>query len=129
VPGDRVEMQNEVLLINGEAAHYEQAEALPEQRDDGSTVDALRLTENIGGVKHRIQLLDGIAARNSFGPLVVPADSYLVLGDNRDNSADSRYIGFVPRHLLIGQARRVLVSADIKGNWLPRLERIGQSLL
>lgn len=129
VPGDRVEMQNEVLLINGEAAHYEQAEALPEQRDDGSTVDALRLTENIGGVKHRIQLLDGVAARNSFGPLVVPADNYLVLGDNRDNSADSRYIGFVPRNLLIGQARRVLVSADIKGNWLPRLERIGQSLL
>lgn len=51
-----------------------------------------------------------------------------MLGDNRDDSADSRYFGFVPRQLLIGQAERVLVSADIKGNWHPRLERFGQHL-
>ena len=53
-------------------------------------------------------------ARN-FGPITVPADQFLMLGDNRDNSADSRYIGLVPRHLLIGRAVRVLVSADIAG--------------
>lgn len=129
LPGDRVEMRDEVLLINGVAARYETPEALSEQREDGSTVGALRLTEEIGGRPRRIQWLDGGAARNSFGPLVVPADSYLMLGDNRDDSADSRYIGCVPRHLLIGQARKILVSADIKGNWLPRLERLGQSLL
>ena len=49
-----------------------------------------------------------------------------MLGDNRDNSADSRYIGMVPRHLLIGRAHHVLVSANILGNWLPRWERLGQ---
>lgn len=129
LPGDRVEMRNEVLFINGKAAHYDNGEELPEQREDGSQTRALRLDESIDGRTHRVQLLDGVPARNNFGPLVVPADSYMMLGDNRDNSADSRYIGFVPRHLLIGRAGHILVSADIKGNWLPRLERFWQNLL
>ena len=47
-----------------------------------------------------------------------------MMGDNRDNSEDSRYIGFVPRHLLIGQANRILVSADITDRWQPRFERM-----
>lgn len=129
LPGDRVEMRNEVLFINSAAAHYDNGEVLTEQREDGGQTRALRLDESIGGRTHRVQLLDGIPARNNFGPLVVPADSYMMLGDNRDNSADSRYIGFVPRHLLIGRAGHILVSADIKGNWLPRLERFWQNLL
>jgi signal peptidase I len=51
-----------------------------------------------------------------------------MLGDNRDNSADSRYFGFVPRNLLIGRAERILVSADIKGDWRPRFERFGKAI-
>jgi signal peptidase I len=58
----------------------------------------------------------------------VPAGQYMMLGDNRDNSADSRYIGLVPRKNLIGRAERVLVSADYQGNWMPRTERFGMSL-
>ncbi len=65
----------------------------------------------------------------SFGPVVVvPADSYFFLGDNRDNSADSRYIGVVPRQRLIGRARAVLASADIFGSWAPRLERFARPI-
>jgi signal peptidase I len=128
VPGDEVEMRNEVLLINGKAAHYSDPEMLLEPSEAGGTIEALRLTETAGQHQRRIQLLQGVHARNTFGPLRVPSGSFLMLGDNRDNSADSRYIGLVPRHLLIGRAHHVLVSADIKGNWAPRPARFWQRL-
>ncbi len=127
LPGDTVEMRAEALFFNGLAAAYDAPELARETSETG-VLRAVRLTETLGADARRIQLLSGVPARNSFGPVTVPAGHYLMLGDNRDNSADSRYFGFVPRHLLIGQAKRILVSADIKGNWLLRLERFGQRL-
>lgn len=127
LPGDMVEMRAEALFVNGLAAKYAAPELAREESDTG-TLRAVRLTETLGVDARRIQLLSGVPARNSFGPVTVPAGHYLMLGDNRDNSADSRYFGFVPRHLLIGQAKRILVSADITGTWLPRFERFGQRL-
>jgi signal peptidase I len=128
LPGDLVEMRDEVLFINGQAAAYSEPEVNQEPGHDGFEIKALRLTETMEQAARRIQLLAGVAARNSFGPIRVPQGNYLMLGDNRDNCADSRYFGFVPRSLLIGQAKRILVSADIQGTWLPRLERFGQRL-
>jgi signal peptidase I len=128
LPGDAVEMRNEVLFINGEAARYDAVEALQETMTAGHAIDATRMTEHVQGHERRVQWLPGIAARSSFGPIVVPEGEYLMLGDNRDDSADSRYFGLVPRRLLIGRALGVLVSADVKGNWMPRLERFGQKL-
>lgn len=127
LPGDRVEMRDEILFINGKAAEYSEPKALWEPSEGGG-IKALRLTETSGQNKRQIQLLAGLFAKSTFGPMEVPVGNFLMLGDNRDNSADSRYFGFVPRHLLIGQAQRILVSADIKGSWIPRLERFGQRL-
>jgi signal peptidase I len=101
-----------------------------ERVSEGIEVNALRLDEGIGEKNRIVQWLhtpDG-AQRDSFDPVVVPPDHFLMLGDNRDNSADSRYFGMVPRDLLIGRAVVVLVSADITGNWAPRLERFGEHL-
>lgn len=128
LPGDQVEMRNEILFVNGQAAEYSEHEMLLEPNENGNDIEALRLTETIGQDKRRVQWLAGVSARNTFGPAKVPGGNFLMLGDNRDNSADSRYFGFVPRHLLIGQAQRILVSADIKGSWLPRPERFGMQL-
>lgn len=129
LPGDRVEMRQERLFINGEPARYGEPQRLPERDAGGTATEAVRLTESVAGASHRMQVLMGIPAHSSFGPMTVPAGQYLMLGDNRDNSADSRYFGFVPRNLLIGRAHHILVSADIKGDWLPRFERFGQRLL
>jgi signal peptidase I len=128
LPGDRVEMRNDVLFVNGKAAEYDEQEMLLEPDENGGTIQALRLSEAIWQNKRRVQFLAGVHARNTFGPTEVPGGHFLMLGDNRDNSADSRYFGFVPRRLLIGRAQRILVSADIKGSWLPRSERFGLRL-
>jgi len=123
VPGDVIEMRNEALFINGVAAAYSAVTVVSEPVAPGFSVQATRATESIAGSRRTVQFLTGIASKKDFGPVVVPADRYFMLGDNRDNSEDSRTIGFVPRALLIGRAERILVSADITGNWLPRLAR------
>ncbi|MCC2957368.1 signal peptidase I [Massilia sp. IC2-477] len=127
LPGDRVEMRNERLVINGVESDYLLQEAAQELAA-GTTLQARRIAESVDGHQHRIQVLPQLVVPRDFGPVLVPQDSYLMLGDNRDMSRDSRYIGFVPRHLLIGRAERILVSADYLGNWMPRTERFGMSL-
>lgn len=128
LPGDVVEMRNERLIINGQAASYTEAGEVMEPMGEGKFVLAQRFDETIGRRRQQIQVLPSVPARRDFPPVTVPADQFMMLGDNRDNSGDSRYIGLVPRHLLIGRAVRVLVSADIDGNWMPRGERFGKKL-
>lgn len=128
VPGDVVEMRDEILYIDGFASEYGALAVVAEPTDYGATIPAIRTTERIAGKQHSVQFLPSVSAKRSFGPFVVPKENYFFLGDNRDNSADSRFIGFVPRHLLVGRAHHILVSADIKGNWLPRLDRIGKRI-
>ncbi|SFU28789.1 signal peptidase I [Pseudoduganella namucuonensis] len=129
LPGDTISMRDDQLTINGKPASYSMpADALEAIANVGQ-LQAVQLTESAGGSERRIQLLPQVAsAKRDFPAMQVPAGQYLMLGDNRNNSVDSRYIGLVPRELLIGRAERVLVSADIQGNWLPRTERFGMAL-
>ena len=128
LPGDRIEMRGERLFVNGVAARYDGLGETRESLARGFDVRALRATEHLGGVAHAVQFLPAVDARRDFGPLVVPPGSYFMLGDNRDNSEDSRFIGVVARDRLIGRAGRLLVSVDITGRWLPRFDRFGLRL-
>jgi len=115
LPGDVVQLQDNKLTINGVAAQYADLE------DHGDYVIA---TETLGSMKHRVRLESRrFSPRSSFGPVTVPQNSFLMLGDNRDNSADSRYIGFVPRHEIVGRSSHVVASLNPDHYYLPRSDR------
>ena len=115
LPGDTVLMRDNRLIINGIEARYSNIERRS---------DAVFVTESYPGLSERIELVpDGVSRLSSFGPVKVPKDRYLVLGDNRDNSADSRVYGFVPRDEIVGNAKTVVLSLDYDRHYLPRLDR------
>lgn len=116
VPGDTIYMQNNALVINGEAANYEIL-----SRDD----DDIIILEELPNKAHQAQLSRQFFSRTSrsYGPTIVPEHQYFVLGDNRDNSADSRVYSFVPREEIIGRSSSVVFSLDSDNNYLPRGER------
>lgn len=121
LPGDVVEMRDNHLVINGIAARYSGLARL----DEGMST----AIETYPDMTHRIEVMRaGAGRRSSFGAVRVPEGSYLVLGDNRDNSADSRVYGFVPRQEIVGHATRVVLSLDYDHYLMPRFERSFQPL-
>ena len=128
VPGDTIAMRDNRLTVNGAAIDYAPLGDVVETLAPGRVAHAERVRETFGTDAHTIQWLSHVASRSSFAPIVIPPDQYLMLGDNRDDSEDSRYFGLIPRERLIGRAERILVSADIKDRWQLRLARFGSSL-
>jgi len=120
VPGDQIELRNDHLLINGQPASYASLHA---ESEPTFVVD-----ETVSGRTHPVMIDPQIPARRSFGPIQVPPGQYFVMGDNRDNSFDSRYFGFVPRDSIYGRATLVAMSFDHARYFMPRLDRFGLSL-
>lgn len=128
-PGDTVEMRDNTLFLNGEAVGYtrlgpEYAEQLP----DKVKTKCILAIEDLDGVAHAIMSVPSVAAMRNFGPVTVPTDSYFVMGDNRDNSRDSRYFGFVDRESIVGKAKGVIGSFDITDKYQPRIKRFFSAL-
>jgi signal peptidase I len=128
LPGDTVEMRNGVLIINGEAAQYSDGMQVQEPIDGQAVFPALRLREHLGARDNAVLWLPSVPSLRSMPAFRVPEGHYWMMGDNRDNSADSRYIGPVPRNLLVGRAHHLVISVAFKENWLPRWERFGMPL-
>ncbi|MFP6826603.1 MAG: signal peptidase I [Pseudohongiellaceae bacterium] len=116
IPGDTIYMQNNGLVINGTATDYHVL-----SRSD----NALIILEDLTGKTHQARVSRHFIRRSSrnYGPTIVPQDQYFVLGDNRDNSADSRVYSFIPREEIIGRSSAVVFSLDSMNNYLPRGDR------
>lgn len=120
LPGDVVAMKNNVVYLNGKPLGYQLIE---------NTEQATLLSESLPSMVHITRIEKNKPSELvSFDPVTVPNDQYLVLGDNRMNSADSRVYGFVPRGELKGKAQHVAFSRNYENYNIPRAERWFKSL-
>ena len=129
VPGDTIESKGNILFLNGEPATYTKLD--PQSMEYLSSElkgRSILATEDLDGFTHAVMSIPSVRALRDFGPVSVPQDHYFVMGDNRDNSRDSRFFGFVKRGAIIGKARGVIVSFDITDKYQPRLGRFFDSL-
>jgi len=133
VPGDRVELDENNLIVNGISATYRPltpSEIDPLQMPDADEFEIF--IETVLGHSRYVlrQRLLRRSGYRTFRPFDVPANKYLVLGDNRDNSGDFRdpSVGFVSRDAILGRAHSVAFSLDYDNSYLPRGGRYTQSL-
>jgi signal peptidase I len=120
LPGDRIALRNGQVWINGEAAALQPDGTGQAENDDGTMAPAARLIETLpGGRKHTIFKLTRWQPLDNMPETVVPPDHLFVMGDNRDNSADSRVplraggVGLLPVEDLVGRVDGIVGSWDL----------------
>ncbi len=123
VPGDTIEMRNNVLFRNGQPMDYELNPAHPFSGEIHEDVQAQVAREHGEGGAHWVMALPSRGALRSFAPITVPGGNYFVMGDSRDNSFDSRYFGFVERKRIVGRTSRVILSFNKNHYFVPRITR------
>ncbi len=124
LPGDRIAYYNKVLYINGQQADQRLIGTYTGHGSGENMTGASLKQETLKSITHPILVQNGYPSVD--GKLVVPEGHYFVLGDNRDNSRDSRYWGTVPEELLIGKAFTVWMNWDL-GNGID-WTRVGTSI-
>jgi signal peptidase I len=110
LPGEEVEVRNNQVFINGKPLPL-----IEVGRGEENGVRKVIYEEVLPeGIKHKVQFYEDFPfSKRDFGPVVVPPNHYFVMGDNRDNSEDSRYWGFLPRENIVGKAFVIYFSGDV----------------
>lgn len=123
IPGDRVAIRNGVLYINSKPVKEAPApESGNPMYDIEDSTDKALYIENLTGTRHYMILNHEFPQMRNMPEMVVPADNYFAMGDNRDNSLDSRAWGFVPFRNILGEAMFIWFSSE---HSRIRWERIG----
>lgn len=129
LPGDTLQLRDNRIFINGEPASYSVFSRAPASGLDDSGFAVHRVgKETIDGQAHPVMVMRDRRSRQFYGPFTVPADQYFLMGDNRDNSRDSRWFGAVSRDLIVGRTSSVVFSLDADNHFLPRADRFFHSL-
>jgi len=129
LPGDTIELRNDQLFINDQPVDYTTLEpAVSKQLADPERAHGIFATEQLPVHPHAVMAINGVPAMRTFGPVHVSAGHYFMMGDNRDNSFDSRYFGTVDRSQIVGRTSSVVLSLDKSNYWLPRWSRTCSSL-
>ncbi|HEY4416840.1 MAG TPA: signal peptidase I [Verrucomicrobiae bacterium] len=129
LPGDTIELRDEQLVINGQPMNYASLNTdISGQLSGTEQQDSRFATERLTGHTHAVMAIPRLPAKRTFGPVQVPEGKYFMMGDNRDNSFDSRYFGTVDRKQIIGKATSVVMSLDKKDYYLPRTQRFFKPL-
>lgn len=153
LPGDRVSVISDQLVINGEPVPFEEVG----RYNDGCYVNMRLAVEQLGGHEHLVMYCrtpgdisappmdscnrnqprnyvcqepdgSGLPEPGDRADIVVPPGHYLMIGDNRDNSSDGRYFGFVPENHLVGKATRIWFNWDLQRSGGPLWSRIGDRI-
>ena len=129
LPGDLIELRDNHLVLNGVPVEYEAIGEKPLR--DVSLIDQAShtfATEKLPGQTHAVAGYPTVPARRDFAGERVPEGHYFMMGDNRDDSYDSRYFGTVERNRILGRATAIVMSLNRQHYWFPRWDRFCSKL-
>lgn len=110
LPGDRIVYRDKQISINGKPVEQVLLGDYQGEGKGAHMTGALQLDEDLEGIRHHILIRDGQPSVE--GEFIVPDQHFFMMGDNRDNSNDSRYWGFVPETHLVGKAVLIWMNWD-----------------
>ncbi len=124
LPGDTIRYEDKVLYINDERVPSQPIDQVEIEMPNGMMQSGILLNETLGEVEHETQIMNAPSRDGGRTVWVVPEGHYFMMGDNRDNSADSRVWGAVPEQNIVGKAFAVWMHKE-PGWTLPTFRRDG----